>query len=314
MSVHAESSALKLEMLPLLDTATRCFEAYRSAIGEAEWSDATNSALVETEILSHYIYLALPAMLAEHRGADEWTIRFTVGYYAHVKSVVLFDRILDNHDLSLLSLALRHHQLAIQTYTQMFSAASPFWHELHRLNGLTEDGLRAERARFIDQPLAYVDDARTAADRCSMAVLPIFAFDGRMPEQRCRELEQAIRHLHVAMQWMDDLADFEKDVASRQVTPLRTAFHDWKERARVSHLDGSIAFQKKLLFASGVWEQFGRHAEREYDAGRSLACANGFAALAHYCEMGARDARARCEVVAEMKARHQATLAAKANA
>ena len=222
---------------------------------------ATNGWRANEEIIrKHSIYLCLPKMLSEisnFTAADSLVREFSVAYYFHLNAVIFFDRIIDDAAVKYASDFLHNLHGAIRGYAHIFKPDEDFWRLLFRLTNETSCALVAENERPQYAIKNYEEFALVAEQRCALACLASsLLIRGGVPVSDVNKLQHSIRHLHIALQWLDDINDFQFDIIEAKKTPLTILYKEWAAGLAIDVHKLNSSKHVALCYSSGLWEFF----------------------------------------------------------
>lgn len=222
---------------------------------------------------SHRVYLGLlHGLLPAFPGVDAQAVpALAVATYGTYRMLLEVDTLVDETDTSVLPALLQHHHVVVDALTDVFGREGPRREWMARWQ-VQWNAIQNERRMTASDACDEATYRRLAVDKSGMVSLPVDWLDRLAPQpQRALLLRQALQAMHVGMQWVDDLRDFEDDTRRGQRTLARERCASLLAEQGMSVADVTPDLAKRMLFASGA-------AELLIDAATTeLRCARAYA-------------------------------------
>src|SRR6476661_1346598 len=282
-------------------------EQIRQRILALPLDGALTVELADSSLLQqHSLYLQLPEWLAPlFTGiSSNQLAELRLYSYLYFRFLLKVDGLLDAPDgattgpakqmLGALSL----HELSVRGLTNLFPGADPFWEAFAACKQEYVAANMREK-KFAEQPESFTEAGyeAMAAGKSAVcyALVPALASLGRVassPGALCR----CLQHLHIGMQYHDDLEDFRQDWEQGQYTYARFLLE--KHSSYTASSDVRKLHQQ--LYTSGVAQQLLRSGCRHYELALTLAQELGLPELAQHIRRQVEASEAHQHDIAEL--------------
>jgi hypothetical protein len=198
--------------------------------------------------------------------------------YKYFQVLLAIDNLVDNTEPiasqpKILFDAIQLHEQTIRQLTSLIDNDNSFWGHFDRLKtkyaktNFVERQLSESQADFTENSFEELAFGKSAV--CCAIVYGLAAIEDHENVEVIGQLEQILKHTHIAFQYLDDVSDFKKDIDEKQWTYPRALVKTFLQEKSLVTDDTNL--QHKYLFLSGIAQELVKKAESHYQKAIDLS-------------------------------------------
>jgi geranylgeranyl pyrophosphate synthase len=231
----------------------------------------------------NYFYRQLVPFLVEAYPGIEYPKATDLGQCAlgYFRVLLIIDNLIDSKDdigrqSKILFEAVELHELVIRQLCRLINAQSSevsneFWTHFDQLKKpyvqtvLSEKEFSITQENFSEQSFEKLAYGKSAI--CGAIVHGLQALCPT--KANILKIEKILEHIHIAFQYLDDIADFKKDIDEHQWTYPQVLLRSYFEQQSLNVEDAATRY--KYLFLSGIAQDLVQKAVQHYEQATTLA-------------------------------------------
>ncbi|MEW6989066.1 hypothetical protein AADZ91_00140 [Colwelliaceae bacterium 6441] len=183
---------------------------------------------------------------------DEVVEKFKLICFCLLRGLIGFDKLIDENDCTKYRLGLIHYELGIKLINEFYPKEHSFWVDFNKEQQLYFDSISDEMnycpVTLNQKKFEILSKNKSALVNVAVYLLCHFQKNAEYKHV----LTNSLMSLHVAMQILDDISDFKKDLVNKQLTFVCVEVEAYVLALGVNLSETSNELLFKYLFASGI--------------------------------------------------------------
>nr|GFB62450.1 hypothetical protein [Tanacetum cinerariifolium] len=250
--------------------------------------------VVESVLEKHAFYLQLPYFLSPLFPAiAEKKFNDLVGYsYLYFRFTLEVDRLLDEQVtsssyLTRLFTCLSIHEQAIQGLTQLFPVGNGFWaafelcKDEYASTNMREKQMSVTRAGFSEKVYEEIASGKSAICYAIVHAMSNLSNSAEAVDK----IYACLKHLHIAMQYLDDIQDFKQDWHQHQYTYTHFLVESYLQDHAIDASQLSVVELYQHCYTSGIAQLLLSKCHQHFIYSLDIASSLGLTALANHIQL-----------------------------